>query len=250
MIRRCFSVLDGIGPTRAKAIRAAGIADWQGLATAESIPGISEKLHESLVLQVGQWSQALARDDAAFFAEHLPRPEHWTLFEPFGDAVRYLDIETTGLSAGYHDVTVVGIHDGTNHRALVRGRDLSAAAIQQALAGCKLLVTYYGSAFDVPFLSAAFPEIRWDLPHFDLCFAGRRVGLTGGLKEVERKLGMRRDASITEVDGFEAVRLWRRHERGDPAALPTLLRYNEADTHNLVEIARIVYERLCQKALA
>jgi len=249
MIRRCFNMFDGIGPAREQAIRAAGVADWGRLLAGDGTAGLSEKLGRSLVSQVREWSRALEAGDTEFFARRLPRTKHWMLFDAFGGAVRYLDIETTGLSPGYHDVTVVGIHDGENYRALVKDRDLSAEAIREALAGCTLLVTYYGSVFDVPFLSVAFPQVGWKMPHFDLCFGGRRVGLSGGLKEVERKLGMRRDASIVEVDGFEAVRLWRRHERGDREALAKLIEYNEADTRNLAEIARIVYERLCRAAL-
>ncbi len=73
---------------------------------------------------------------------------------------------------------------------------MTAQTIRNALAGCKLLVSYFGTAFDVPFLRASFPGLDWDLPHFDLCFAGRRLGLTGGLKTVERTLGIARDQSI------------------------------------------------------
>ena len=82
------------------------------------------------------------------------------LLEAFGDSVRYLDIETTGLSAHRHDVTVVGIYDGQDFRALVRGHDLTERTLRDALDGCKLLVTYFGSAFDVPFLSVNFPNVR------------------------------------------------------------------------------------------
>jgi len=109
------------------------------------------------------------------------------------------------------------------------------------------LISYYGTVFDVPFLRVAFPQVNWDLPHFDLCFAGRKVGLTGGLKMVERTLGIGRDNAIAEVDGFEAVRLWRAHERGDPTALTRLVDYNEADTRNLAQIAAVVYDRLCEE---
>lgn len=252
MIRESFGVFDGIGPGRERAIRAAGITTWDELIAADSIVGVSAKLQDSLAQQIHRWSRALVQQDAAFFAEHMPRAEHWRLFEFFGvgDHVCYLDIETTGLSPNYHDVTMVGLYRAGRFVALVRGQDLSAAAVSEALAGVKILVTYYGSAFDVPFLQATLPGIDWNIPHFDLCFAGRRVCLTGGLKQVERDLGMHRDDAITEVDGFEAVRLWHRHQRGDASALQTLIDYNEADTRNLAPIARRIYTRLCAKSHA
>ena len=42
-----------------------------------------------------------------------------------------------------------------------------------------------------------------------------------------------RDEQVKNVDGFEAVRLWRRYQRGDEKALETLLIYNKEDIVNL-----------------
>ena len=248
MIRQRFDVFDGIGPKREQAIRAAGISDWRQFLEASEVPGVPRPLHRSVRHHIREWSNALVRGDTGFFARNLPHAEHWALFDAFASSVMYLDIETTGLSAHRDDVTVVGLYDGRSYRALVNGQGLTARALQEALKGCKLLITYFGTAFDVPFLREKFPAIRWDVPHFDLCFAGRRVGLTGGLKGVERQVGIRRDASIVEVDGYEAVRLWRAYQRGSSAALKKLLRYNEADTRNLAHIAQVVYERLCRES--
>ena len=245
MIRRQFSIFPGIGPARERAIRAAGIADWQQFLATRSVPRLPERLYRSMLWQIGEWTAALEREDAGFFARTCPQSAHWALFEEFGGDTRYLDIETTGLSRGRDMVTVVGIHDGDQYEALVSGRGLTAEALANALGDCKLLVTYFGSAFDVPFLQAAFPSLCCEFPHFDLCFAGRRVGLRGGLKAIERELGIGRETSIADIDGFEAVRLWHAHERGHPTALQRLIEYNRADTENLVRIAPIVYQRLC-----
>lgn len=247
MIQRCFRVFHGIGPGCERAIHEAGIADWQAFLASDDAPGPSGSRRASLHRQVQRWLTALEERDARFFERNLPRAEHWLLFRAFGDAVRYLDIETAGLSPSRHEVTMLGLFDGRRYQALVKGQGLTERAIAEALRGCKLLVSYFGSQFDVPFLRHHFPGIDWGLPHYDLCFAARRVGLKGGLKGVERQLGLVRDDAIAEVDGFEAVRLWRRHQRGDPTALPTLIDYNQADTCNLARIAAIVYERLCAK---
>jgi len=129
----------------------------------------------------------------------------------------------------------------------VKGQNLSTESICQTLGDCKLIVSYYGTQFDVPFLRVKFPGVPWDnWPHFDLCFGGRRVGLTGGLKNVERTVGIRRDDEIADVDGYEAVRLWRAYQRwNDKDALRTLIDYNEADTRNLATLARIIHAQLC-----
>jgi uncharacterized protein YprB with RNaseH-like and TPR domain len=59
-----------------------------------------------------------------------------------------------------------------------------------------------------------------------------KKNLYGGLKSVERQLGIPR--VLTEVSGYEAVRLWWRYvDYFDLDALNTLLEYNREDVINL-----------------
>jgi uncharacterized protein YprB with RNaseH-like and TPR domain len=62
----------------------------------------------------------------------------------------------------------------------------------------------------------------------------RKLGLSGGLSEIERTLGIERD--LPDVDGREAVRLWHEHERGVDGALERLIEYNREDTENMVPV--------------
>ena len=56
--------------------------------------------------------------------------------------------------------------------------------------------------------------------------------LYGGLKAVERQLGIAR--KFKEVNGYEAVKLWWKYvESFDLDALNTLLEYNKEDVLNL-----------------
>ena len=106
--------------------------------------------------------------------------------------------------------------------------------------GSRLLVTFNGSQFDVPFFaSPTLPQARLDQAHIDLRFVLASLGFKGGLKVIENRLGLRRDPTIQDVDGFEAVRLWHRYQRGDKAALQKLILYNMTDVANLVELAEI-----------
>ena len=96
-----------------------------------------------------------------------------------------------------------------------------------------------------PVLRCSFPDVDLELPHFDLRFGCRKAGMTGGLKQVEKSIGIQRSEDIAEVDGFEAVRLWKRWiNSGDRSARDRLVNYNIADTVNLRELADIAYRRL------
>jgi uncharacterized protein YprB with RNaseH-like and TPR domain len=180
---------------------------------------------------------AVAQGDAAFFKPLLPSGETWRLYSEFADRAVFLDIETTGLSPYYDEVTVIGALGGGKPALFVSGMNLDRfpAYIRQF----PLVVTFNGSQFDVPFLRAHFPQARLDQAHIDLRFVLASLGYRGGLKMVERSLGLRRDPSIQGVDGFEAVRLWHRFRRGDRTALETLVLYNLTDVVNLVELVEI-----------
>jgi hypothetical protein len=77
-------------------------------------------------------------------------------------------------------------------------------------------------------------------------YACRLVGLTGGLKTIEGEVGIDRDRP--DLSGRDAVRLWRQYERGDDAALDTLVSYNREDTENLEALADHVTARLDERA--
>jgi uncharacterized protein YprB with RNaseH-like and TPR domain len=245
MIRNTFSILSGIGEKKEKMLWREGIITWEDFLTASSVPFLppaQKAFHDHLIATAAERLDAM---DALYFKEFLKSRDHWRLFELFeGDAV-CLDIETNGLphwEGGYP--TVVGLYDGHGYRAFIRGRDLTAERLMRALGGSKYLISFYGSVFDVPFLSRTLEGFTLEIPHFDLCFGARRLGFRGGLKKLEKHLGMERSEETTGLDGYDAVILWERSRRGREDALELLLRYNREDTVNLMDIARHVYRGL------
>jgi len=127
---------------------------------------------------------------------------------------------------------------------LIRNESLTGQRLADELDRYDLIVTFFGSAFDLPFLKAKYPRLQLDQPHFDLCFAARRLGYHGGLKQIEAMLGIARHSSIQGMDGWEAVRLWHQWQAGDEQALSRLVTYNAADTKNLEPLAEHLYREL------
>ena len=148
----------------------------------------------------------------------------------------YLDIETTGLSRGYSEITVIGIHvchgNNGNFVQLV-GTDITAESTLEALRGVEVIHTYNGSRFDLPFIRSKLGvNLEEIFSHRDLMYDCWKNNLRGGFKAVECQLGIER--SSKGITGYDAVRLWWRYvDSFDLDALKLLLQYNKEDVLNL-----------------
>jgi uncharacterized protein YprB with RNaseH-like and TPR domain len=236
-IENSFIPVSGVGEKTERKLWRAGVRTWDdfdgsvvGSTTAERIETFIDT------------ARARLNDgDAQYFGEQFPSGSYWRLYENFAERTCFLDIETTGLDHQYDDVTVVGLHRGGETDALVNGRDLTRERLRSELDDAKLLVTFNGKRFDVPFLETSF-GLDIDVPHLDLMYPCRQMGLTGGLKEIEQRVGIDRDRP--DLSGRDAVRLWREYERGDERSLETLVSYNRDDTANMERLVDVVTDRL------
>jgi len=155
----------------------------------------------------------------------------------------YLDIETTGLSSFYHDITVIGIYlDDSSGGRLVQlvGGAATRDNLLQALQGVDTIYTYNGSRFDIPFIQAILEvDLKTIFHHHDLMYDCWMNNLYGGFKAVEQQLGIGR--KLQGINGLEAIRLWWRYrENGDEEALALLLEYNREDVVNLKTLREIL----------
>ncbi len=245
MIKNTFCILNGIGERLERRLWRQGILTWGDFIERDTIDPISPEKKALFDSTLRDASTELERRNPLYFAKHIKRREHWRLYDVFkGDAL-CLDIETNGFlpdRGGY--VTLIGLYDGYDWRYLMAGENLTAENLKRELSGYKYLITYYGSSFDIPFLQRMFPDVRFEIPHFDLCFAARKLGFKGGLKRLESELGIVRDLSVQGMDGYDAVRLWEFSRRGSKEALDLLITYNREDTINLFEIAESLYSML------
>jgi len=153
----------------------------------------------------------------------------------------YLDIETTGLSRDYCDITVIGI--GREYGARVKvvqiiEPNISASKLMRLLDEVDEIYTYNGSRFDIPFIRDKLGiDLKNELVHTDLMYTCWKHNLKGGLKAVERSLGIKR--KLTGINGCMAVKLWWQYYNDkDRHALKTLLEYNEEDVVNLQTLRR------------
>jgi uncharacterized protein len=246
MIESTFLFLNGIGRTTERRLWDQGIPTWREFLQQSSVRGLSAGRKALYDTEVRLALDQHALDNPRFFATCLKARDQWRLYEWLRHRAVFLDIETAG--GPYGDVTVVGLFGNGRMLSLVRGDTLTEARLCQEVSQYDLIVTFFGSGFDLPYLQAMFPRFRIDQPHLDLCFAAKQLGLRGGLKQIERMVGIEREGALQGMDGWDAVRMWTRwrHSR-DTEALELLLAYNEADCVNLQPLADLLYCRLLQQ---
>jgi uncharacterized protein YprB with RNaseH-like and TPR domain len=239
VLSNSFIHVAGIGECREREIWEHGTRSWREFLAGGGPLWLSADSRERICREVRESADALECSDGAFFEERMPSREMWRLYPEFKDSAVFLDIETTGLSPGWDEITVISLFDGKEPRALVQGKDLEE--FPEIIKRYSLIVTYNGQCFDLPFLHSSFRKFRRSYAHFDLRWALQRLGLTGGLKGVEKKVGIEREGALAEVDGFMAVSLWHEWKTGNRAALDTLLRYALEDVVNLRYLAELTY---------
>lgn len=156
----------------------------------------------------------------------------------------YLDIETTGFIGGGSYPTVVGIavdFPGDWTTTQLVGDGITVDALLHVLEGVTTIYTFNGASFDLPYLAwKPGVDLRLRFEHRDLMRTSRRAGLKGGLKAIEKALGISR--VLPDMDGQDAVLLWDKFRReNNRDALDMLLEYNREDVENL-RVLRTILE--------
>lgn len=235
MIRETFQLFSGIGPWREKDLWARGIARWDDFPSEGDV--LSPKLDGPLRAAIASAREALRERDVAKLAALIPAREHWRLYGELGDQAVFFDIEADAKENPRP--TVVSLFDAEGLHVFIQGRNLDA--LPAALARWPIWVSFNGACYDVPILRRHFGGLEDPPVHLDLRFICRKLRLTGGLKEIEQRLGIGRPPHLKGVNGWDAVLLWRAYlQSGEVEALRFLVEYNLYDSFQL----RTVMDRL------
>jgi hypothetical protein len=247
MLEHTFVHLPGVGRATESSLWKRGVTTWSEFLSERRVPRMSEERKVAMDALLLEGCERLRGSDSRYFQARLTDGHLWRLLRDFRGSTVYLDIETTGISVR-SPVTVVGVHTGSRTHTLIRGRDLTGPSLEAILSRADLLVTFNGKGFDMPVLRAQFPGWVPDVPHVDLRHLLARLGHRGGLKAIERELGVERDRRVEMMTGADAVYLWRLWERqGKANALDLLVEYNTADCENLRGLAEYAYDRMRQQ---
>ncbi|MDY6971398.1 MAG: ribonuclease H-like domain-containing protein [Thermodesulfobacteriota bacterium] len=244
MLEHTFIHIPGIGEKTEQILWKRGIRTWHDFLTHQEVvfsPARDEMVRQDLKTSIGHC------EDIKFFQSRLPSRDMWRLFEAFKDKSVYLDIETSGGFQEVDEITVIGLYDGKTVKSFVNGINLDEFEV--AIAEYDLVITFSGTSFDLPFIRRWFKNIYLPPAHIDLRFLLKKLGYKGGLKKIEKDLGITREHEIAAMDGYAAVLLWKAYQWGDKSALERLIQYNTADIVNLRPIMEIGYHEMKRKSL-
>jgi uncharacterized protein YprB with RNaseH-like and TPR domain len=237
MLKNTFLHIPGLGVKSEQRIWSSGIHSWDDLLR-ESLPRFSPQRTDLLKRGIEESLEQLSGNNPNYFGERLPSSQSWRIFPEFRKSVAYLDIETTGLDAWSNQITTIAFYDGKSVSTYVQGQNL--AQFREDIGKYKVIVTYNGKCFDIPFLAASL-GVRIPQVHIDLRYLLRSLGYTGGLKGCEKKAGIDR-RELEGIDGFFAVLLWNDYQKNkSPESLETLLAYNIQDVVNLETLMVLSY---------
>lgn len=249
MLRNTFCHIPGIGARYERRLWEAGILTWEDfLARADeaSIPRLPARAGsiENVKALVAESVKRLDAGNPIYFSTLLPAREQWRIFSEFRGKVAYLDIETNGYMGPRGYITAISLYDGTTVHNYVKDRNLDS--FRYDIQKYRLIVTYNGKCFDLPFIESHF-GMRLNRAHLDLRYILADLGFKGGLKGCEKLIGIDR-GELAGVDGYFAVLLWRDFKRNrNPKALETLLAYNVQDVVNLEPLMVTSYNMMIER---
>ena len=243
MLKNTFIHIPGVSKETERELWSNNIYNWyEFLKNHHNLNIRNKKLIHS---HIRKSLDAYQKQDHDFFLDSFPNKEHWRAYHDLKDRCCFLDIETTGLSRHHDEITVIGLYDGEESKIFVQGKNMEQ--FRDEIKKYPMVITFNGKCFDLPFIRAKMPEVCFDKFHIDLRYAMRELGYVGGLKRIEREIGISRGEELNGMDGWLAVSLWYKYLRGDEEALQLLIRYNIADIENLEKMMDFAFAKLKEK---
>ncbi|MBF0201678.1 MAG: ribonuclease H-like domain-containing protein [Desulfamplus sp.] len=238
MLKNTFHHMPGIGLKTERKLWNSGITSWEDLQDS-TLNGVSPQRLGTLLKYAHESMSHLENLNFKYFGSLLPASLHWRFFPEVRKNAVYLDIETTGMEM-YDKITTIALYDGRDIKYYVNGENLDL--FPDAVKEYEAVITYNGKCFDIPFIENFF-GITMPHAHIDLRYILKSLGLGGGLKGCEKKMGISR-GDLDGIDGFFAVRLWNDYKkRGSIKSLETLLAYNIEDVVNLEILMVMAYNQ-------
>ena len=164
----------------------------------------------------------------------------------------YIDIESTGLSPVYDNVTIIGVLSNNKFEQFIDGINLEYNILNDYIVDNEIteIIGYNQIRFDIPFIvqnNYLSQEVVNRLKQTDLMNQCHDIGIKGGLKATEKRLKTERKAE--PLNFWQQKSLWKRwQELADKEALDRYKFYNKEDVLNLPRVEQKLIDLKEQKA--
>lgn len=151
----------------------------------------------------------------------------------------YLDIETDRKG----NICVIGVYIEKYGFMQLSGKGITADKFSEIINLGDTIVTFNGDNFDLPQIKKYLDiDLKQTHKSIDLLKIKRKLGIKGGLKELEKMFGIKRKTE--GINGYNAMTLWEIYvKKGRLDALNLLLEYNREDVLNLIPLEKILIEQ-------
>jgi uncharacterized protein YprB with RNaseH-like and TPR domain len=240
MIDTSFLHFKGIGRANLKTIKNLGIENWNdALDKSELIPFKSER-QKIFLSEVDLFIEQYSADNLEFLCNKIHPSEKWKILSENFSRATYFDIETNGMNYGDNITLIICYHKKRVYQFL-NGDNLDA--FLDFLDDVSLLVSFNGTSFDIPMIENYFRIPKLKIAHLDLRWLAYHVGLKGGLKKIEKKLGIQRSEAVDGLDGMDAIYLWIEWKNNqNQNSLDRLIEYCTYDVISLETLAKKIVE--------
>ncbi len=226
-INKTFLHCRGIGQSMETKLKSLGFESWDDcLENRNDLPFKGARL-DAFIDELKKSNDAFSGGRIEYFTSNFPNREHWRILADYFDDTTFFDIETTGISQNGNIITVIASYKKQKAEAFVHPENLDA--FLDLAENSRLLCSFNGNSFDLPFILRKFNIPSLDRPHVDLRWVCYHAGLKSGLKNIEKTLNIKRPADLIDTDGYEAVLLYYRWLAGNADAREKLIRYCKAD---------------------
>ena len=242
MIECTFAHVSEVRKKGEKRLWKSGITTWlKLLQQSKKHPDFTKRMWKNLRQEAIKCREALEKKNYYYFLKEFTNPLLWRSYPNFRGKILYLDTEMTGLNYEKDNITTIAAHDENECFTFIRGENLDE--FPELFKKYSAICTFDGDKVDIPFIEKEF-EIPAIFIHFDLFQMSRWLRLSGGLKQIEKRLNITRN--LTQgVDGEMAIYLWNQYQKTkNRKYLNTLLAYNLEDTIYLPTILFEFYEHI------
>lgn len=251
MIRNSFIFLDKINKKTEQNLYKQGILSWDDFLKKDKIKGISKLRKSFYDKKIKEASSQLKEDNYIYLSKIFKNKNSWRLYDHFKEEACFLDIETISVSSTKSQLVLVGLYNGNETKTMIKDINLDFKQLKIELDKFKMIITFNGNVFDIPYLNKCYKDIIKDKILLDLKVVCDQLKLKGGLKNIEKTLGIKRTNKIVEdIKGGDPLTLFKMAKgSNNPYYLNLLIEYNKEDVVNLETIANKTIQKLKEKTL-